>query len=163
MPLRKKPNNTIKGAKGEKLTQRMFCLDPVNGSGVGAFSGKGDSRNDWLQSDTKVTRFDKFSLNFKDFKKMRQDAAHNMRQFFLHVIQEEDLVTGEDSFVVITEGYAKVFNVRPVKESITIVESLAIPFPHGPRDPYMIKHIQYGNLVIMSALEYRALLEDTDG
>ena len=107
MPIGKSRNlNREKGDKGERLTQEKFKLIPTSGSGCGAFD-KSDSKNDWLRVETKVTNKLYYSLDIEKFHKWRFQAAKDRKQFFMHIIHENEdkSLDWDSSLVVVDRNY----------------------------------------------------------
>jgi hypothetical protein len=97
----------------EDLTQKVFKLNPVSGSGRGPF-GKGDAKDDYYQVDTKSTEKGSFSVKREDFRKYRLQAARERKTFFLHLIFCEDNKMTDDRYVIIHErDFLPLFEALP--------------------------------------------------
>lgn len=100
-----KLTNQDKGNAGENLTKKMFNLSGTGGSGVGAYD-KLDCKNQWIKSETKCTGRSFYQLSIEKFEKWRLQATEDRRQFFLHLIPEnQGKLDWDQSLIVITEAY----------------------------------------------------------
>lgn len=86
----------------EILTQKVFNLRPVSGSGRGPF-GKGDGADENWQVDTKSTEKESFAVNFVKMKKYRLQAAKERKSFFLHIVPLEGGKIADDRYVTLHE------------------------------------------------------------
>jgi hypothetical protein len=90
----------------EALTQQVFKLNPVSGSGRGPF-GKGDATSEVWQVDTKSTEKGSFAVNFKEMKKYELQAAKERKDFFLHIVPHSNGKISNDRYVVVHEKIFK--------------------------------------------------------
>lgn len=164
MPLKRKDQNNRKGIKGENLTQKMFRLKPTANSGAGAYD-KGDSKDDWIIAETKVTKYPFYTVNKRDFTNWRLAASKANKQFFLHLIHEEEdkSLKGENSVVVVTESFLKALPAFPPetvlsyggtrdfpKVSHRLFFDLFEPLKLYDKEVVLLEYIQFDGLILVA-------------